>query len=74
LELRLGAFENEVAGRRTLVSEGEEVTGGWRKLRYGELNDLCSVPNIKARKMRLARYVAHIREMRSAYNTSVGEL
>jgi len=44
------------------VSKRDEVTGDWRKLRSGELNELYSTPNIfraiKSRRMRWAGHVA----------------
>jgi hypothetical protein len=53
-----------------------EVTGGWRKLHNEELHGLYSSPSIvrviKARRMRWAGHVAHIAEVRGAYNILVG--
>jgi len=52
-EGRLRMFENRVL-RRIFGPKREKVTGEWRKLHYGELNDLYSSPNsvpvIKSRK------------------------
>ena len=53
-ERRLRVFENRVL-RRTFGPKRDEVTGEWRKLRNGELNDLYRSPNIvrgiKSRRM-----------------------
>ena len=55
----------------------DEVTREWRKLHYEELNDLYSSPTIvrviKSRRMRWARHVARMGEMRDAYRVLVGE-
>jgi hypothetical protein len=52
------------------------VTGGWRKLHNEELHGSYSSPSIirviKARRMRWAGHVAHMREVRGAYNILVG--
>jgi hypothetical protein len=52
------------------------VTGGWRKLYNEELHGLYSSPSIirviKARRMRWARHVARMGEVRGAYNILVG--
>ena len=40
-EHRLRVFENRVT-RRIFGPKGDEVTGNWRNLHYGELNDLHS--------------------------------
>ena len=49
-------------------SRRDEVTGEWRKLHNGDLNDLyCSpniVPVIKSRRMRWSRYVGRMVERR----------
>jgi hypothetical protein len=54
-ERRLRVFENTVL-RRTFGPRRDEVTGDWRRLHNGELNDLYSSPNIvwviKSRRMR----------------------
>jgi hypothetical protein len=54
----------------------DEVTGGWRKLRNEELHGLYSSPSIirviKARRMRWARHVARMGEVRGAYSILVG--
>jgi hypothetical protein len=45
-------FENMVL-RRKFGSNGDEVTGGWRKLHNEELHNLYSSPNmIKSNRMR----------------------
>ena len=53
----------------------DEVTGEWRKLHNGELNDLYSSPNvvrvIKLRRMRWAGHVARMEERRVAYRALV---
>jgi hypothetical protein len=45
-------------------SERDGVTGEWRRLHNGELNDLYSSPNIirviKSRRMEWARHVARM--------------
>ena len=55
----------------------DEVTGEWRKLHNEELNDLYSSPYvigvIKSRRMRWARYVAHMGERRGACRVLVGK-
>jgi hypothetical protein len=38
-------FEKRVL-RRIFVPKVEDVTGGWRKLRYNELHHFCSSPDI----------------------------
>jgi hypothetical protein len=62
-ERRLRVSENRVL-RRIFGPKRDEVTGKWRKLRNGELNDLYSSPNIvlviKLRTMRWARHVARM--------------
>jgi len=56
-------FENRVL-RRILGPKRDEVTGEWRKLHNGELNDLYSSPNnvrvIKSRRMRWVGQVARM--------------
>jgi hypothetical protein len=74
-EQRLRAFENRVL-RRIFGPKRDEVTGGWRKLHNEELHGLYSSPSIvrviKARRMRWARHVARMGEVRGAYNILVG--
>ena len=63
-ECRLRVFENRVF-RRIFGPTRDKVIGLWIKLHDEELNDLYS-PNIvwviKSRRMRWARYVAHMGE------------
>jgi len=60
---RLRVFESRVL-RRTFASTRDEVTGEWRKLHNGELNDLFSLLNIvrviKPTRMRWAGHVARL--------------
>jgi len=55
----------------------DEVTGEWRRLRNEELNNLYSSPNIvreiKSRRMRWAKHVAHMGEVRGVYRVLVGK-
>jgi hypothetical protein len=55
----------------------DEVIGGWRELHNEELHGLYSSPSIirvvKARRMRWAGHVAHLGEVRGAYNILVGK-
>jgi hypothetical protein len=63
--------------RRIFGHKRDEVTGGWRKLHNEELHGLYSSPSIirviKARKMRWVGYVAHMGEVRGAYNILIGK-
>jgi len=74
-ERRLGVFENSVL-RRIFGPNREEVTGEWRKLHNGELNDLFS-PNIIRviilRRMREAGNVARMGESRAVCRVLVGK-
>jgi hypothetical protein len=63
-EDRLRLCENR-ALRRIFGPKRDEVTVGWRKLRTEELHNLYYSPNIV--RMRWARRVGHMGEMRSAY-------
>ena len=69
-------FENMVL-RRIYGPRRDEVTGGWRRLRNEELNDLSNSPNIvrviKSRRMRWAGHVARVGEERGAYRVLVGK-
>jgi hypothetical protein len=75
-EHRLRVFESRVL-RRIFEPKRDEVTGGWRKLHNEELHGLYSLPSvvmvIKARRMRWAGHVAHLGEVRGAYNILVGK-
>jgi hypothetical protein len=74
-EYRLRVFENRVL-RRIFGHKRDEVTRGWRKLHNEKLHDLYYLPSIvrviKARRMRWAGHVAHMGEVRGAYNILVG--
>jgi hypothetical protein len=56
--------------RRIFGPMTDEVTGGWRKLHNEELHNLYSSSNIirmiKSRRMRWARHIVHITEIRNA--------
>jgi len=56
-------FQNRVL-REILVPERDEVTGEWRRLHNGELNDLYCSPNIvwviTSRRMRWAGLAARM--------------
>ena len=66
-ECRLRVFENRVL-RRIFGLKRDKVTGEWRKLKNGELNDLYCSPNsvwvIKSKRMRWAGHVACVGERR----------
>jgi hypothetical protein len=67
-EHRLRVFENRVL-RGIFGPKGDEVTGEWRKLHNGELQNLYSSPDIvrqiKLRRMRWAGHVARMGEGRN---------
>jgi hypothetical protein len=69
-------FENRVL-RRIFGPKRDEVTGDWRKLHNGELQDLYTSPNIirqiKFRRMRWAGHVARMGEGRNVYRVLVGK-
>ena len=69
-ERKLRVFEN-VALRRIFGPRRDEVTGEWRRLHKGELNDLYSSSNIvrviKSRRMRWAGHVARLGEERGVW-------
>jgi hypothetical protein len=75
-EHRQRVFENRVL-RRIFGPKGDEVTGEWRKLHSGELQNLYSSPDIirqiKSRRMRWAGHVARMGEDRNVYRVLVGE-
>jgi hypothetical protein len=68
-------YEMLRALRRIFGRKRDEVTGVWRKLHDEELHGLYSLPSIvrviKARRMRWAGHVAHMGEVRGAYNILV---
>jgi hypothetical protein len=61
--------------RRIFGRKREEVVGGWRRLHNEELHNLYISPNIisviKSKRMRCARYVAGMKEMRNVYKILV---
>jgi hypothetical protein len=75
-ERRLRVFESRVLGR-ICGPKRDEVTGEWRKLHNGELNNLYTSPNvgrvIKSRRMRGAGHVARMVEKRGVCRVLVGE-
>jgi len=75
-ERRLRVFEKRVL-RRVFGPKRDEVTGEWRELYNGELNDLYSSPNIvwviKPRRMRWAGHVARMGERRGVCRVLVGK-
>jgi hypothetical protein len=74
-EHRLRVFENRVL-RRIFGPKRDEVIGDWRKMHSQELHNLYFSPSlikmIKSRIVRLAKYVARMREKRNAYRVLVG--
>ena len=75
-ERKLRVFENMVL-RRIFGPRRDEVTGEWRRLHNGKLNDLYSSPNIvrviKSRRMRWVGHVACMGEERGVYRVLVGK-
>jgi hypothetical protein len=69
-EHRLRVFENRVL-RRIFGPKGE-VTGGWRKMHNEKYYSPGIVRVIKARRIRWARHVACMGEVRGAYTILVG--
>jgi len=67
-------FENGVL-RKIFGLERDEVTGEWRKLHNGELNDIYCSSNIsreiRSRIIRLAGHVARVGERRDVYRVLV---
>jgi hypothetical protein len=63
--------------RRVFGPKRDEVTGEWRKLHNGELNDLYSSPNIvrvvKSKRMRWAGHVARMGEEKGVHRVFVGK-
>jgi hypothetical protein len=74
-ERGLKVFENRVL-RGVIGAKRDGVTGEWRKLHNGELNDLYCSPNvvrvIKWRRMRWEGHVARMEERREEVYTSCG--
>jgi hypothetical protein len=70
-------FENRVL-TRVFGPNGDEVTGGWRKLHNEELHNLHSSPTtitlVKLRRIRWACYVAGMGEKVSIYKMLVGKV
>jgi hypothetical protein len=69
-------FENRVP-RRIFRPQRDEVTGEWRKLHNGGLQNLYSSPDIirqiKSRRMRWAGHAARMGEGRKVYGLLVGK-
>jgi hypothetical protein len=62
-EHRLRVFENRVL-RRMFGPKGDEVTGEWRKLDNGELQNLYSSPDIiRQVELRIIRWAGHVTRM-----------
>ncbi|PNF21949.1 hypothetical protein B7P43_G01775, partial [Cryptotermes secundus] len=75
-EHRLRVLENRLL-RRIFGPRGDEVTGGWIKLRNEEFHNFYSSPSkigmIRPRMMRWAEHVARMVEKRYAYRVLVGK-
>jgi hypothetical protein len=69
-------FENRVL-RGIFGPKRDEVMGEWRKMHSGELHNLYSSPDIirqiKSRRMRWVRQMAHVGEGRNVYRVWVGK-
>jgi hypothetical protein len=65
----LRVLENEVL-RKIFGPKREDVTGGWRKLRNGDLYGSIDMRMGKARRMRLAVHAARM-ERRNSYSVLV---
>jgi hypothetical protein len=76
-ERRLRVFENRVL-RSIFGPKRDEVTGEWRKLHTGELNDLYCSPNIiwviKWKRMRWVGHVARMGQKRGVCMVLVEKL
>jgi hypothetical protein len=74
-EHSLRVFENRVL-RTIFEPKREEMAGGWTRLHNEELETFFASPNIvrviKSSRMRWARRVAHIGDMKNAYRVLVG--
>jgi hypothetical protein len=74
-EHRLRVFENRVL-RRIFGPKRDEVTGQWRTLHSGELQNLYSSPDIirqiKSRRMRWAGHVERMGKRRNVCRVLVG--
>jgi hypothetical protein len=75
-EHRLRMFENRLL-RRIFGLKREKVVGGWSRLHNEELHNLYASPNvirgINSWRMRWARYIEPIHEMRNSYKSLVGK-
>jgi hypothetical protein len=75
-ESKLRVFEKRVL-KRIFGPKMDEVTGKWRKLHNGELNDLYCSPSIlrvlKSRRMRWAEHVVRMVEGRDVVRVLVGK-
>ena len=74
-ERRPMVFENVVL-RRIFDRKRDEVTGEWRNLHNGELNDLYCSPNIRVIKSRRRSWAGHVEIMgatRDVYRILVGK-
>jgi hypothetical protein len=68
-------FKNTVL-KRIFGPKREEMAGGWKRLHNEELHDLYTSPNIirvMKLRMRWVGHVAHMGEMRNAYNILIRE-
>jgi len=63
--------------RRIFGPRRDEITGEWRRMRYEDLNNFYSPPNIlraiKSRRMKLGGHVACMGEERVVYRILVGK-
>ena len=69
-------FEHKVL-RKIFGAKRGEITGEWRRLHNAELHALYTSPNIirnlKSRRLRWARHVAHMEHFRNAYRVLMGK-